>query len=63
MEKQILVPIDYSEGSAEVVKIADKWAHRTNKVLHFLNVEPSYLKENGAGRSTLLDRFDFYLKQ
>ena len=39
MEKKILVPLDYSEVSNEVVMIADEWAKRNNASLHFLRVD------------------------
>ena len=38
MEKRIVVPIDYSDVSKEVVLFADKWAVRTIGKLYFLHV-------------------------
>ena len=38
MEKRIVVPIDYSDASKDVVLFADKWAVRTIGKLYFLHV-------------------------
>lgn len=40
MEKKIVVPIDYSEVSKEIVLFADEWAVRTAGELFFLHVSP-----------------------
>lgn len=38
MQKQILIPIDYSDVSKEVVQIADEWGQREHANLFFLHV-------------------------
>jgi len=38
MEKRIVVPVDYSDVSKDVVLFADKWADRTIGKLYFLHV-------------------------
>ena len=38
MEKRILVPIDYTDVSRDLVKIANAWSQRTNARLYFLHV-------------------------
>lgn len=38
MKKQILVPIDYSEVSRDVIQLADEWAQRMNAEILFLYV-------------------------
>ncbi|MBC8259844.1 MAG: universal stress protein [SAR324 cluster bacterium] len=38
MEKKIVVPIDYSDVSKDVVLLADEWAGRTSGKLYFLHV-------------------------
>ena len=38
MEKNIIVPIDFSDISKDVAKSADEWAQRTKGKLHFLHV-------------------------
>ena len=38
MEKNIIVPIEFSDISKDVAKFADEWAQRTKAKLHFLHV-------------------------
>ena len=40
MERNILVPIDFSEINKPMVQIADEWAQRTGARLFFLHVVP-----------------------
>ena len=41
MPKQILVPLDFSEVSKQVVKIADEWGQRSNAQLYFFHTTPA----------------------
>ncbi|MBF0277091.1 MAG: universal stress protein [SAR324 cluster bacterium] len=63
MKKRIIVPIDYSEVSKEVVKFADDYAQKTNANLYFLHIEPHHMLELEGDQSSLLNHFDHYLKQ
>lgn len=59
MEKNILVPLDYSEINEEVVPIADKWAQRIQATLHFLHVSPPPMSGENDENHKL--RFNNYL--
>lgn len=61
MEKRILVPLDYSEVSQEVVQIADQWAQRKNASLFFLHVDSEYMDNATVNRESFLKQFEFYL--
>lgn len=61
MEKKILVPLDYSEVSNEVVMIADEWAKRNNASLHFLRVDKDYMANSDQDRDFFERRFDYHL--
>ncbi len=59
MEKQILVPLDRSRITEEVIGIADGWAQRTDAKLTFLHVDPSINVESDH----LMDILETYLKR
>ncbi|MGK5091883.1 universal stress protein [Deltaproteobacteria bacterium TL4] len=47
-DKQVIVPLDYTEIGEPLIKIADKWAHKTGAVLNFIHVDenPEYIYYN-----------------
>lgn len=63
MEKRILVPIDYSDVSEEVVVIADKWAQRSNAALHFLRVDMDYMQNGDIDQNVFRQQFKTYLEK
>ena len=58
MEKNILVPLDFSKVSEEVVRLADEWAQRNHATLHCLRVINHTLREvEGENRASFLEEF------
>jgi universal stress protein A len=49
-ERNILVPVDYSEVSKEMTQFADEWAQRTQAKLHILHASPIPNVEYYPGR-------------
>ena len=64
MGKNILVPIDFSKVSEEVVRLADEWAQRNHATLHCLRVINHTLREvEGESRASFLEEFETYLQE
>ena len=63
MGKKILVPIDFSDVSGEVVRLADEWAQRTQATLHCLRVISHALRNvEGESSASFAEEFDSYLQ-
>ncbi len=71
MERNIVVPIDYSDISKEVARFADEWADRTGGKVHFMHVSQMpdvsfypghYEQKDKRNESQHIRRLDHLLK-